>query len=144
MLTREDKINWLKSYSLLGTEIEALQEELEIWRARATKINVTMSPAPAGTGRSGDKIQTSVEHICQLETDVSGKIEQLIRLRCKIEGAVNSVENRLYRHILKACYLHNKTLSTVAEEIHYSYRQTIRLHDKALDELLNGANSLPK
>lgn len=134
-MTKEEKIERLKSYNLLGKEVESLREELKIWEARAEKITATMSPAPSGGGGGGDKIQTSVEHICELQEQLNKTVNALVKVRTEIEKALQNMSDCTLRNLLRDCYLDNLPLSAVAERIGYSYTQTKRLHIKAVNEL---------
>ena len=81
-----------------------------------------------------DPLGNAVAKIVDTENSIYREIEKYIALRKKIVTQINGLDNMLHYQILYAKYVEYKTFERIAEEINYSWRQTIRLHGMALIE----------
>lgn len=91
-MTNQEKIKWLSRYRILSRKVDDLTEELEQWRTRATKITTTLSQEPRGAG-NGDKLQSSVVKICELEEELDQKIRELLSQRKEIVAVLDSLSD---------------------------------------------------
>ena len=63
------------------------------------------------------------------------EINECVKLRDRIENAINSVDGDILTEILSLKYMCGKTLEEIALDICYSKRQTERLHARALNAI---------
>lgn len=132
-MSNQDKIEWLKRYRVMDQEMKQLTEELERWRARATKITPTIS-GEQGSGGS-DRLQTSVDKICELEDNICRKIDSLTQMRGEIERAINSIPDSTLRQLMRYRYIDGRTFEEISVLMNYSWRWIHQLHSKALSQL---------
>lgn len=121
-------------YRLLAREVDDILEDLQIWRARAEKITTSYSDLPKGMV-GGDRIQTSVEIIEELEHKADAKILELYSLKKEIDGAIDSVPNRELRSLLRYRYIQDKRWDDISQKMHYDIdgKNIYKRHRKALN-----------
>lgn len=133
-MTTEEVKTWLRSYRYLKNEVERLEEELAEWRSKAEKMTRELSGMPSGSG-GGDKVPACVEKIWELERELNAKLIDMVEQRQAIERAIEALDNDLYKEILIGKYIYGRSLSQLAEEKHYCYKQIRRIHGRALKNL---------
>ena len=138
-MTNQEKKVWLLQYRSLDRQINRLEKEKKEWIERATKMSTPSDGMPHGSGVS-DTVGFAVSKSADLATEIDREIDKLADLRREIEAAIRTVEDGTMRNLLKLYYIDGYTLEAVADEIHYCYRQTRRLHWKALTEMKMSCN----
>lgn len=134
-MTNQEKIQYFRQYKSLDRKINQQLEELSLWRARAEKITPSYHDGPKGGGR-GDRVQTSVERICQIEQEIDQTIDRLQQLKKEILEVMGTVQDPTLREVLCRKYLSGQTFEQIAVDMHYSYMHICRLHGQALDEIM--------
>lgn len=125
---------YLSQYGWIERNIRRLEYEKERWRQRALHITPSWSDSPGGSSGE-DKIQTAVEKTCLIENKIIAEIDQLVDLRQKIMAAIASVPDPAQRELLERRYIQLQSMEQIAEEMSYSYRQILRLHGWALQQI---------
>lgn len=132
-MDNQTKKQILQSYGAALRRIERLEEETERWQARAEKCTVSFDAMPGGGG--GDRIQTAVEKIAELEDRLAHAIREATELRAKIADAINSIEDKRLALLLEYRYIDGLPFERVAEKMNYSARHIFGLHGVALSTL---------
>lgn len=122
----------LNSYIPLMREIKYLENKIEAIRDRQTSIrsssDVSEVQAP---GSNSDKIGTTVAELIDLEDMLEDKIKASHKARREIEGMISMLPPT-EKKIIELKYIGCESFERICKEIGYSYRQTIRLHNKAI------------
>ena len=134
-MTNQEKIQYLSRCKILDRQIERKCEELSRWRERATKITPTLSDMPKSPSSGADSIQTVVEHIIELESEINADIDQLTDTRREILEAIQTVKDEKLQLLLEYRYIDGMTWEQIAVKMEYSYMHICRLHGKALSNL---------
>lgn len=108
-------------------EIRQLERMRRAAYERATGCTAPMNPAPAH-GASNDVLAEYAVYQDQIDTNMA----DLLRAKYEIESQIERVPDERYRRLLRGYYLERKTLEQIAEDMHYSWRQIVRLHGRAL------------
>lgn len=120
---REQKIKLLKDYTYLENSIKDLEEEYEEMSKRMGCINKSIN-----IKELVDKKKELIE-LCEKELikryDIKKNIYQLIY----------KLDNEKEREIIINKYIKNMTYEKISEKMHYSDRQIMRLHNKAIDKM---------
>lgn len=132
-MTGEEKKAVLMRYRAAERRIARMLEEKRRWAQKAAAISPVYSdmPRPPRGGR-GDRIQDAVCNIADLEQDIAREIGAQVRLRRRVERAVNRLEDDRLRDVVRYRYVDGYTWERIAEEMCYSPMQVSRLHAKAL------------
>jgi DNA-directed RNA polymerase specialized sigma subunit len=134
-MTNKDKIKHLKRYVLLDKEIDRKLEEVSRLRSKLTKITTVPSPLPKGGGSIYGKTEEILVKIVDLEHEIDADVDRLVDMKKSIENAIAAVEDDRERLLLQYRYLDGRTFEEIAVQMHYSWRQTHRLHSRALTNL---------
>lgn len=134
-MTNQEKVQYLKRYQSINKSIDQKLEEIAMWRNRASKMGHSLSDMPRG-GERQDLIQSAIDKICELETSINSEIDQLMLVRQDIESIINQVQNEVLGTLLKYRYLNGFTWEQIAVLMNYDYRWVLRLHGKALAQLI--------
>lgn len=133
-MTNQEKKEFLQQYKLAEIEEQRLEHEIERWRERAGKTTQRYSLANvSGSDKRGDDVLVMLGDKAR---ELTEQMEKLIKLREKIEKAINSVDEFNLRELLRLRYIDGLRWEEVAVRMHYSWRQVIRLHGIALDHVM--------
>jgi hypothetical protein len=83
-------------------------------------------------GAQSSKNPHKYDRLIELESMVDEKIDEQIALKTEILDTIMQVEDRRQRLVLMEYYIEMKTFEQVAVDIHYSWRQTVKIHGYAL------------
>lgn len=80
-----------------------------------------------------DKIALMIADILERESEVQQLVHEYIEKERMISGQIDGLNDSRHRDVLYWRYVKNETFERIADQrLHYSWRQTIRLHGKAL------------
>lgn len=129
--------SWLNRAKNIDREIDHLVEQREAERERILSITQKLT---------GDVVQSSkdphkFDRLAEYDIEIDRQIDELLKVKTEINRAILQVEDGRLREILRARYLENKSFEEISVRIRYSYKQTCRLHGRALlkmEAVLNG------
>lgn len=133
---------YLEQAKRLDSTIECRMRELEYWRG----LSGNLSSCNFGQTRSSNRPTEApfvkcIEKIDEIECDISGKINELVRLREEMGKAIDSVENRDEQLVLHYRYLDDLTWTSIANKLFVSERTVRRIHELALENFVVPAES---
>lgn len=79
-----------------------------------------------------DKIGTAYCKIEEMEENIDKLIDEYVDKKNEIIAQIDSMEDETHYNILFSRYIEKKTFEKIATDMHYSFRNTTRLHGKAL------------
>lgn len=117
----------LKNYKFLKIKYNSLLDELEMLKARATKITSVLSDMP-GT-HNNDKLADCIARIVDTAQESANKLIELTKKEKEIKTKIEKLESP-YSETLYNKYILDKTVAETSVAINYSYEQTKRLLKK--------------
>lgn len=130
MITKEE----LKEHYRLKQETVELEEMIEKLQLQAQSVGATrITGAPAGSG-SSDKIADNLSRIEKLIQCYQQKIEKLLIQQKRIEDEIESLPAN-ERLLMRYRYIDGLEWVDVAANMNYSWKQTHRIHARALAKL---------
>lgn len=121
---------WLGRARKLRLRLSALEDSKQRAYARAVSSTAGMGERVSG-GEPGDKLAAYAE----VSLAADRQIEKLEQTRAEILQVIGQVEDNTLATLLTEYYINDKTWEKIAEEQHYSFRQIMRLHAKALQQI---------
>lgn len=142
-MNRDDIKTQLYSYRCL--EVEKQQIELELQRIASIMrsprtANLDGMPRSPGTG---DPVARMVLQYAELENRYLVLRGRLAAEQAHVEEMIESLDPRA-RRLLRLRYIDGLTWEDVGEAMGYSERQANRIHDDALEKLLERENAQEK
>lgn len=134
-MTSQEKKAYLERYAKAGRELDRLCEELARWRSMAEKITPVLSQEPAGGNEEGNQIESAVEKIVALKSEIEAEMEVLYSIRQQVVDAVKTVPDETLQLVLSRRYILGETWEQVAVNMHYGYQWVCRLHGRALRQV---------
>ncbi len=135
MTTNQDKIKYLKRFTLLDKEIYRKIQAIGYWRSKLTRIMPIYSTEPKGGGSIRGKTESIIAKIVDLEKEIEADVDRLIAVRDNIKSVIEVVEDDRERLLLQYRYLDGWTFEKIAVEMNYSWRHIHRLHSRALSNV---------
>lgn len=132
-MTNNTKKDFLSRYGNNEREIKRLEEDMACWQSRAERVTTSYSLAP-GHG-NGDRIQTAVENIVEVQAMLYDRLIDAAELRRSIQSAIDTVEDERLRTLLEYRYIDGHKWESIAEELNVDFRHTLRLHCRALTQM---------
>lgn len=128
--------NYLQQYGHAVLRAEAAMEHLEKLQSMATRITPNYGGEGGGSHQSGDeKLVDAVSKIIEAKNRVSDELEMLEATEHEVIETINSVQDNILKVLLYERYINCKTFERIAVFMNYSWRQTVRLHGAALNEV---------
>ena len=81
-----------------------------------------------------DKIGGAIAKLDEMERKLDKMIDEYVEKKTKIIEQIDKMDDEIHYQILFSRYIEKKTFEKIATEINYSFRNTTRLHGKALKE----------
>lgn len=130
MTTKE----YLGQVSRLDRMIDNKMVELSQLRVMACSISAVKSGEKVQTSPDPDKNGVKFSKIDEMERKLDYLVDKFVDKKSEIIRQIDSMEDEVLYDILFSRYIEKKTFEKIATDMQYSFRQTIRLHGKALQE----------
>jgi hypothetical protein len=117
---------------LIDQKIRKLEERKDRYHARAMGGTSRITAERVSGTSSRSKVEDAVCAALDLEAQIGRELLELAHVRAEICEMIGRVESPTYKALLEKRYLHCMTWIMIADEMHYSERQVIRLHGGAL------------
>ncbi len=124
----------LKQYIKLEKELKQLEEMLEKLENEIHSPKITrLSDMPKG-GKPVD-IEDKIIKLIELRDIYNDKWDKLIDERKRIEQAIEKLQDPIQRALMRYKYIDGLTWEEVCVKLSYSWRQTHRMHSRALQNM---------
>ena len=131
MTTKE----YLNQAFLLDRRIHSKLEQVDSLHSLSRLTARPISDMPGSPNRNIHKLEDIVVKIIDLESEIDGDIEGLVKLKADITHCIKDVDNQEYQLILELRYLCFKSWEEIAVIMNYDVRHVFRLHKEALREV---------
>ena len=129
-----DTKTYLQQISRLDRMINNKLSEISQLRELAMSVSAVKNEERVQTTPNFDKIGTAYCKIEEMEEKLDKLIDEYVDKKNLIISQIDKIDNEAYYEILFARYIEKKTFEKIADEMTYSWRQTIRIHGRALQE----------
>lgn len=129
-----DTKQYLQQISRLDRIINNKLSELSQLKELLMGITATKNEERVQTTPNFDKIGTAYCKIEEMEEKLDELIDEYIDKKNLIISQIDGIENEDYYQVLFARYIEKKTFEKIADEMSYSFRNTTRIHGRALQE----------
>lgn len=130
MTTKE----YLGQISRLDRVINNKLSELAQFKTMMCSISAVKNSDKVQTTPEHDKIGSGLAKVWDMEQKIDKMVDEYVDKRDLIIAQIDGIEDEILYEILFSRYIEKKTFEKIACDMDYSYRQTIRLHGKALLE----------
>lgn len=128
------KQNYLRRYQWACQEIDAWQDELDIWIARATRITTTFSDMPKGGERQ--TMDDAVVKYVEIADNLNAKIVEAVQIKIEVEQCIDAITDGRLRAVLRLRYINHLKWEVICYHLSYSWKMIHILHGAALDKLV--------
>lgn len=129
-----DTKTYLQQISRLDRMINNKLSEIQQFRELARSVSAVKNEERVKTSPKFDKMGSTYCKIEKMEKELDDLIDTYVDKKNLIVSQIDGIDNETYYHILFARYVEKKTFEKIADEMTYSWRQTIRIHGRALQE----------
>lgn len=129
-----DTKQYLSQISRLDLMIKNKIKELSELRGICYGLSAISNEERVQSTPNHDKIGTVIAKLDELERKIDALVDEYVDKRSKIISQIDSMEDELIYNVLFARYIEKKTFEKISDEMNYSFRQTTRLHGKAIQE----------
>ena len=98
----------------------------------ATSISVATDGDRVQSSGNKDRMGNTVARLVDLERETDKLIQVYTEKRQVIISQIDSMDDMNFYDVLFHRYIEGKTFEAISEDIHYSWRQVMRIHDDAL------------
>lgn len=123
---------YLGQISRLDRMIKNKISEISQLRELSMSISAITIEEKVQTTPNFDKIGNSCCKISEMEEKLNILIDEYVKKKNEIISQIENIEDEISYEILFARYIEKKTFERIATDINYSFRNTTRLHGKAL------------
>jgi hypothetical protein len=129
-----DTKTYLQQISRLDRMINNKLSEIQQFRELARSVSAVKNEERVKTSPDFDKMGSTYCKIEKMEKELDDLIDTYVDKKNLIVSQIDGIDNETYYHILFARYVEKKTFEKIADEMTYSFRNTTRLHGRALQE----------
>lgn len=119
---------WLNRARRIDEEIDRLL----LLKKKTYDRLVSITAQIDSTSVSGTKDQHKFDRLAEISGEIDKRVDELHEVKSEIFRTINKLDDRTERLVLIGRYLDNMSFEEIAVGIHYSYKQTCRIHGKAL------------
>lgn len=116
---------------MINLEINALEKLKEETYQNIISSTQSLESVPV----SGSKDPHKLDRYAVLSSTLDERIDELVAIKEEIIRAVSMIDNSRHRTLLISRYTRFMTWERISDEMHYSVRNVMKLHDKALQAL---------
>lgn len=140
-----------KEYLNRGRRLDELIDSKLREIDRLRRLSTSVSSPPADTERASgglpqSRVENTVVKIVALEEEINAETDRLVDIHREIRTAIESLNSPKDRLILRERYINDLSWEEIAAKMHYSVRQTTRLHGAALrrfEKILENVHKCP-
>lgn len=121
---------YLRRVRRLDLRVDSLLAEKRRVRELLTAASPDLSGMPRGSG-GGDRIGGLTVRLIELEGEIDRAIDELVDARREVLARLETLPEEEYS-VLHQYYLQGRTVSAIAERLHYCERQVYRLKRSGL------------
>lgn len=129
-MNNEEKKQYLRRYQAAKKRAKMIQEEIEELRSSKTSPVGLGDGLPHGSGTSD--LSGYAARWDELVRELEAEKEMQMVTYHEIWNQVKKIPNATEQEVLTRRYLIGQSWEKIAVEMHYSYRQIIRIHGAAL------------
>ena len=118
----------------LDVLIDQDYEELQHLQSRLYDITTHIKEIQVVTSLPVDPMADSVIRIMEQQKKLNAETDHFIDLRIKIVNQIHALSNPLHIQILYKRYVEYKAWDVIEGEMHYSYRNLLYIHKKAMKQ----------
>ena len=126
--------DYLNQISRLNRMINNKLTEIAQLRELSCSISAVKNEERVLSSSDPDKIGTTYAKIDEMEEKLDKLIDEYVDKKNLIICQIDSIEDEIYYDILFSRYIDKKTFEKISTDLNYSFRNTTRLHGKALKE----------
>ena len=119
----------------LKRDIHRKQNQIAVLQAMAERATSTYQALRTSGTSKRSKLESAVDDMADIQTALAGQIEGFKAKYREIAGAIEKVEDPVYRETLTLRYLCFLTWDEIADQMKYTVRWTHILHGRALKEV---------
>ena len=108
---------YLSQAYLLDKKIDSKFEQLEILRSLTQRVTASYGGEVVSHTRKVTSLEDVIVRIAEMEHDLNGDIDRLLRLRQDISEIINQVRNESFRLILEKRHLCFQSWERIAEDL---------------------------
>lgn len=133
-MTLDEKKRYLRSYRMAWLASQDAMARLKEFRERNEGLKaIVIDDMPHG--HSPRDLSDYVAELDQLEREMTARIWTYIETCKDVTKAIEKSPNDFHRRLLRMIYLDFMSFEAIAVKTGYSYRQVVRMHRRAVDEL---------
>lgn len=139
-MTKDEAKEFLNRGYQSRIRIRAKKERIENWRRIAESITAAIKPVAAFSSMPSKKVEDCVCNIIELQEEIQEEIGGLVQVEREIGRAITkAVEDPTLRALLEMRYLNYLKWEEIAVRLDVTFRWTMTLHRRALEEFSSKA-----
>lgn len=139
-MTKDEAKEFLNRGYQSRIRIRAKKERIENWRRIAESITAAIKPVAVFSSMPSKKVEDCVCNIIELQEEIQEEIDGLVQVEREIGRAITkAVEDPTLRALLEMRYLNYLKWEEIAVRLDVTFRWTMTLHRRALEEFSSKA-----
>jgi hypothetical protein len=127
---------FLKQTKSIDQRIKAKMDQIAALRELAAKATSSISDMPPTSGtRNVHRMEDNLAKMVDLESEINADIAKLSTTKHEVMSVIKMVPSDEYQSLLELKYLCLKPWKDVTLKLGYGYRQTVRMHGSALEQV---------
>ena len=131
-MTKAEILSVLNQYLKAKRRYITTSRNLEECETMITRLSIDYSKEKVKSTPNPDKMTELIDRLIYLKgvfletaEESTAKMEETLRF-------IETIDNSVHHEIISRHYIHDETWEEIAEEMNYTYRYILKLHDEAL------------
>lgn len=125
---------YLKKYTHIKREVSQIEDEIEKIMAYLEKVTATLGKSISSGHKREDRTAKGIAELQDLRKRYSDKLSDMLDILRDIENAIGKLPEK-ERTVMRYRYIDNLLWDDIADKMHFSKRQVIRIEKAALKKL---------
>ena len=134
-MTKDEVLKLLKQYLTAKKRYITTSRNLEECETMITRLNIDYSKEKVKSSAQPDRLGDLIDRLIYLKSVFLSTAEESTEKMEATLRFIESIENPQHHELISRHYIHGEAWEEVAEEMGYTYRYILKLHDEALKDL---------
>lgn len=127
----------LWSYLDNQRELKRIEELIEVLDSKIQGLGIDYSRIKVKTTPKNDKIGELVDKLNELKTEQVKAKEKAVKEMARVVELIDGLDDPKQKEILQRRYIEGEAWDTIGQNMGYTWRHLIKLHNQALQEVAN-------
>ena len=116
-------------------ELNRINDLIEVLDSKIQGLGIDYSRVKVKTTPKNDKISDLIDLLNELKQEQEAKKETAVQEMARVVEVIDSLDDTTQKELLQKRYIDGDTWDSIGQQMGYTWRHLIRLHNQALEKI---------